>query len=60
MRRRDWLALLPEVVFTDLSSLAYKLALVAAGRFDGLISRRTTHDWDIAAAQLLISEAAGA
>ena len=59
MRRRVWLALMPEVVFTDLSSLAYKLALVAAGRFDGLISRRTTHDWDVAAAQLLITEAGG-
>jgi myo-inositol-1(or 4)-monophosphatase len=59
MRRRDWLALLPEVVFTDLSSLAYKLALVAAGRFDGLVSRRASHDWDVAAAQLLISEAGG-
>jgi myo-inositol-1(or 4)-monophosphatase len=59
MRRREWLALLPEVVFTDLSSLAYKLALVAAGRFDGLVSRRTSHDWDVAAAQLLLSEAGG-
>ena len=44
--------------FADLSSLAYKLALVA-GRFDGLISRRAFHDWDLAAAQLLIAEAGG-
>ena len=42
-----------------MGSLAYKLALVAAGRFDGLISRRASHDWDIAAAQLLIGEAGG-
>jgi myo-inositol-1(or 4)-monophosphatase len=59
MRRRNWPALMPEADFTDLSSLAYKLALVAAARFDGLISQRASHDWDLAAAQLLIAEAGG-
>jgi myo-inositol-1(or 4)-monophosphatase len=59
MGRRNWQALMPEATFTALSSLAYKLALVAAGRFDGLISRRACHDWDIAAAQLLVAEAGG-
>jgi myo-inositol-1(or 4)-monophosphatase len=59
MRRRNWPELMPEAAFTDLSSLAYKLALVAAGRFDGLISLRASHDWDFAAAQLLIAEAGG-
>jgi len=59
MERRDWPALLPEAHFTPMSSLAYKLALVAAGRFDGLISLRASHDWDLAAAALLISEAGG-
>ena len=42
-----------------MGSLAYKLALVAAGRFDGLISLRASHDWDLAAAALLIGEAGG-
>jgi myo-inositol-1(or 4)-monophosphatase len=59
MPRRRWPELMPEAVFTDLSSLAYKLALVAAGRFDGLVSLRTSHDWDLAAAHLLITEAGG-
>jgi len=59
MRRRRWAELMPEAAFTDLSSLAYKLALVAAGRFDGLVSLRASHDWDLAAAQLLIAEAGG-
>ncbi|MGH6900021.1 MAG: inositol monophosphatase family protein [Geminicoccaceae bacterium] len=59
MRRRRWPELIPEAVFTDLSSLAYKLALVAAGRFDGLVSLRASYDWDLAAAQLLITEASG-
>jgi myo-inositol-1(or 4)-monophosphatase len=59
MRRRSWPALMPKATFTDLSSLAYKLALVAAGRFDGLIARRNCDDWDVAAAQLLIAGARG-
>jgi myo-inositol-1(or 4)-monophosphatase len=59
MRRRNWPGLMPEATFADLSSLAYKLALVAAGRFDALITRRASHDWDFAAAQLLIAEAGG-
>ena len=45
MRRRNWPALTPAAAFTELSSLAYKLALVAAGRFDGLLSRRACHEW---------------
>ena len=57
MRKRHWLDLLPEAEFTTISSLAYKLALVAAGRFDGLLSLRASHDWDLAAAWLLLSEA---
>jgi myo-inositol-1(or 4)-monophosphatase len=59
MRRRRWPELMPEAAFTELSSLAYKLALVAAGRFDGLVSLRPSHDWDLAAAHLLIAEAGG-
>ena len=42
-----------------MGSLAYKLALIASGRFDGLVSLRASHDWDIAAAQLLVGEAGG-
>ena len=43
----------------SIGSLALKLALVAAGRFDGFFSWRRSHDWDIAAAVLLIEEAGG-
>ncbi len=56
-RRRNFAALLPRVELVTLGSLAYKLALVAAGRFDGYLSWRRTHDWDIAAALLLLEEA---
>lgn len=57
--RREWPKLIPEAEFTPMGSLAYKLALVAAGRFDGLVSLRASHDWDLAAASLLIGEAGG-
>jgi myo-inositol-1(or 4)-monophosphatase len=58
-RRRDFAALMPTAALSSLGSLAYKLALVAAGRYDGYLSWRRTHDWDIAAAALLIEEAGG-
>lgn len=40
-------------------SLAYRLALVAQGRFDGMITFRDSWEWDIAAGSLLVSEAGG-
>ena len=55
-RRREFKALIPTAVLSSLGSLAYKLALVAAGRFDGYFSWRRTNDWDIAAATLLLAE----
>lgn len=58
-RRRNFAALLPRAELSNIGSLAYKLALVAAGRFDGYLSWRRTHDWDIAAAVLLLAEAGG-
>jgi myo-inositol-1(or 4)-monophosphatase len=51
--------MIPEACFTTIGSLAYKLALIAGGRFDGLVSLRASHDWDIAAAQLMVGEAGG-
>jgi myo-inositol-1(or 4)-monophosphatase len=41
-------------------SLAYRLALVAEGRFDGMVTFRDTWEWDIAAGAILVSEAGGA
>ncbi len=40
-------------------SLAYRLALVASGEIDVAISGPNAHDWDIAAADLLVHEAGG-
>jgi myo-inositol-1(or 4)-monophosphatase len=59
LRRRDFGALLPMAEVTTIGSLAYKLALVAAGRFDAYLSWRRTQDWDIAAAMLIVEEAGG-
>lgn len=41
-------------------SLAYRLALVAEGRFDGMMTLRDSWIWDIAAGALLVREAGGA
>ncbi len=41
------------------SSLAYRLCLVASGRFDAMITFRPSWEWDIAAGALMISEAGG-
>jgi myo-inositol-1(or 4)-monophosphatase len=57
-RHREALAAaLPGAVPTAIGSLAYKLVLIAAGRLDGYVSRRKAHDWDIAAAELILAEA---
>jgi myo-inositol-1(or 4)-monophosphatase len=41
------------------SSIAYRLGLVAAGRWDAAIVLQGTNDWDIAAAVLIVEEAGG-
>ena len=40
-------------------SIAYRLALVAEGRFDGMIALGRSWEWDICAGHLLVSEAGG-
>lgn len=63
----------PEDVVADLSkkstqainrikhvpSLAYRLAMVADGRIDGTLVRTGSHDWDLAAADLILQCAGG-
>ncbi len=38
-------------------SLAYRLSLVAEGRFDAMLTLRATWEWDIAAGALIAAEA---
>lgn len=40
-------------------SLAYRLAMVADGRIDGTLVKRNSHDWDLAAADLILERAGG-
>lgn len=58
-RRRHFDAFLPGHTLTNLGSLALKLVSVAAGHFDGFLTWRRIHDWDIAAAALILEEAGG-
>jgi myo-inositol-1(or 4)-monophosphatase len=41
-------------------SLAYRVALVASGALDLALASDKAHDWDVAAADLILSEAGGA
>jgi myo-inositol-1(or 4)-monophosphatase len=52
---RKW----PVMTVENKASLAYRLALVAAGRFDGMLALNPKHEWDIAAGSLLVTEAGG-
>jgi len=42
-----------------IGSIAYKIALVAAGRADAVVALAPKSDWDLAAAQLILEEAGG-
>lgn len=49
----------PDVKRQFRSSLAYRLGLVAAGRYDAMLTLRPTWEWDIAAGSLIVTEAGG-
>lgn len=40
-------------------SIAYRMALVACGEFDAMMALSTKRDWDLAAADLIVTEAGG-
>ena len=50
----------PAMHIENFSSIAYRVALVAADSFDAMISLTTKRDWDLAAADILLAEAGGA
>ncbi len=57
--RRELLARAGMEAVPFVHSLAYRLALVACGRIDGAAASGRACDWDLAAADLLVSEAGG-
>ncbi|MEZ5752011.1 MAG: 3'(2'),5'-bisphosphate nucleotidase CysQ [Paracoccaceae bacterium] len=54
-----WAGGVPPVKRHFRPSLAWRLALVAEGRFDAMLTLRDAWDWDIAAAALITTEAGG-
>jgi len=48
---------LGEAKFTAVNSIAYRMVLIAAGRYDATISMAPKSDWDIAAADIICQEA---
>ena len=58
-RELDWHKKLGPIEVEALSSIAYKLALVAAGRFDATATLWPKSNWDIAGGDLLVREAGG-
>ena len=56
----DWRSPWPASLRSETrASIAYRLALVAAGKFDAMISLSAKHDWDLAAGDLVVNEAGG-
>lgn len=54
---QHWKGAVPKVDRAFRPSLAYRLALVAEGRFDGMLTLRPTWEWDVAAGALIATEA---
>ena len=52
-----WPGGLPRASRTYRPSLAYRMALVGEGRFDGMVTFRDSWEWDIAAGALIATEA---
>ncbi len=58
-KHKVWTAPWPHTENTWFNSIAYRLALIAAGRADATLSLTGKSEWDIAAAALVVEEAGG-
>lgn len=56
---KHWRGAVPALQRHLRPSLAYRLCLVAEGRFDAMLTIRDTWDWDTAAGALIVTEAGG-
>jgi len=54
---RHWPGGVPDIDRHYRPSLAYRIALVAEGRFDGMVTFRATWEWDAAAGAIIAAEA---
>lgn len=57
--RGEWTAYKDTIIAKPIGSVAYKLALVAAGQADGTFTASPKSEWDIASGAALIAEAGG-
>lgn len=58
-RRGEWASFDKKLAITTMGSIAYKLALVAAGRFDLTFTLTPKNEWDFCAGACLVQEAGG-
>ncbi len=58
-RHASWQPPWPSMQIESRNSIAYRMVLVAAGQFDAAVSLSHKQDWDLAAADLIVSEAGG-
>src|SRR6185295_2364163 len=49
----------PSLTAANRASVAYRMALVARGEFDSMMSLSSKYEWDIAAGDLIVREAGG-
>ncbi|GFE66251.1 inositol monophosphatase family protein [Litoreibacter roseus] len=54
-----WVGAVPSFTRKFRPSLAYRLCLVAQGRYDGMLTLRDCWEWDIAAGDLIVRQAGG-
>jgi myo-inositol-1(or 4)-monophosphatase len=59
LERKVWTEPWPPTESVWANSIAYRLALIAAGRADAALSITGKAEWDLAAAELLVQEAGG-
>jgi myo-inositol-1(or 4)-monophosphatase len=56
---RRWPTPWPKLTVESRASIAYRMALVARGAFDAMVSLTDKSDWDLAAGDLIVREAGG-
>ena len=57
MIEANWPGGIPPMARHHRSSLAWRMCLVAEGRFDTMLTFRKSYEWDLAAGALILSEA---
>ncbi|MDP2621869.1 MAG: 3'(2'),5'-bisphosphate nucleotidase CysQ [Hyphomicrobiales bacterium] len=59
LRGRRWRLPWPDMELHRVNSIAYRICLVASGKYDAALSGSNKSDWDLAAADLIVHEAGG-